>query len=396
MTKRINSYLLLQAQLCFTPPPIASNVQFTDQLLASGDAVLTQDPWRAHLLFIPALLHAHVSNIGDPDPHLARVVDHVRAEHAALWARRGGRDHFLWTPGDRASCYVRSPQALAPIKLTHFGYFEHNGRNDEFTGVTVNAPVYPVGVNPAWGCYHPLKDIVLPPFVPGAGRVAQQTYLHRASEGGGGDATADPNDDDIGFSDVPEHANVGNAAPRDTLLFFAGRLQGADEPGARLPYSGGTRQEVAKWMPEWAATSPDVVILAHWAPGMAVGPHSSKFCLAPYGHGFSTRVVAAVVAGCVPVVIQEQVFQPFEELLPYEQFSLRLTNAEVRRLPEILRSVTPEQLAALQRGLARHWPAFVWPRRHSGRAFEHALRALRRRHLHDKARYYALREPHLF
>jgi hypothetical protein len=196
---------------------------------------------------------------------------------------------------------------------------------------------------------------------------------------------------------VREFANPGNAAPRDTLLFFAGQFRDDDAPGARLPYSGGTRQEVAKWAARWAAASPgDVVVETHWMPGMAVGPHNSKFCLAPYGHGFSMRVVAAVVAGCVPVIIQERVFQPYEDLLPYEEFSLRLSNDEVEALPELLRAVTPAQLAALQAGLARHWPAFVWQRKHGGRAFEHMLRALQRRYMHDKARFYALREPHLF
>jgi hypothetical protein len=31
-----------------------------------------------------------------------------------------------------------------------------------------------------------------------------------------------------------------------------------------------------------------------------------------------------VLAGCVPVIIQLHVFQPFEELLDYSQFSIRL------------------------------------------------------------------------
>lgn len=35
--------------------------------------------------------------------------------------------------------------------------------------------------------------------------------------------------------------------------------------------------------------------------------------------------------------------QPYEELVPYELFSLRLSNDDLPRLREILRSVTDEQ-----------------------------------------------------
>lgn len=43
---------------------------------------------------------------------------------------------------------------------------------------------------------------------------------------------------------------------------------------------------------------------------------------------------------CTP---QEHVFHPFEEVLPYETFSIRLNNADLPRLREILRSVTDDQ-----------------------------------------------------
>jgi hypothetical protein len=49
-----------------------------------------------------------------------------------------------------------------------------------------------------------------------------------------------------------------------------------------------------------------------------------RYCLSPYGFGWGIRTAQAVVAGCVPLVIQPHVFQPFEDVLDYDAFSVRL------------------------------------------------------------------------
>ena len=54
---------------------------------------------------------------------------------------------------------------------------------------------------------------------------------------------------------------------------------------------------------------------------------ASKFCLAPSGMGFSTRLYESVSQGCVPLIIQDEpisnttVDQAFASLLPWPQFS---------------------------------------------------------------------------
>lgn len=67
-----------------------------------------------------------------------------------------------------------------------------------------------------------------------------------------------------------------------------------------------------------------------------------------------------------PLPLQEHVFQPYENLLPYEDFSIRLTNADLPRLREILRSVTEDEVGA--------WPAAAAVIRGAGAA----LKACRR------------------
>jgi hypothetical protein len=49
----------------------------------------------------------------------------------------------------------------------------------------------------------------------------------------------------------------------------------------------------------------------------------SVFCLAPTGDGWGRRTTLATMYGCIPVIIQDDVSQPFEEQLPYDKFSIR-------------------------------------------------------------------------
>lgn len=45
---------------------------------------------------------------------------------------------------------------------------------------------------------------------------------------------------------------------------------------------------------------------------------SSQWCLATAGDGWGTRLAEAVLAGCVPLIAQPAVLQPFEDVIPYE------------------------------------------------------------------------------
>ncbi len=51
---------------------------------------------------------------------------------------------------------------------------------------------------------------------------------------------------------------------------------------------------------------------------------SRRYCLAPYGWGWGIRLSQIILSGCVPVIIQPHVFQPFEDVLNYNAFSVRL------------------------------------------------------------------------
>ena len=79
---------------------------------------------------------------------------------------------------------------------------------------------------------------------------------------------------------------------------------------------------------------------------------SATFCGAFPGDGWSGGITSAVFAGCLPLIIMDGVHLPFENVLDYSAFSLRVDEADIPRLPAILRAVSPERVAQLRRGLA--------------------------------------------
>ena len=87
---------------------------------------------------------------------------------------------------------------------------------------------------------------------------------------------------------------------------------------------------------------------------------TSKFCLAPAGYGFSSRQYECVLVGCVPIIIQDAVEMAFEDVLPWERFSLRLNFSDIPRLPQLLSRVPPAHVARLRRGLGCVWPRMLW------------------------------------
>ncbi len=77
---------------------------------------------------------------------------------------------------------------------------------------------------------------------------------------------------------------------------------------------------------------------------------SAKFCLAPAGQGWGKRNVQAAIMGCVPVVISDGVYQPFEPFLDWSEFGLKVAEADILQLPAILAAVSDEQYKRKQVG----------------------------------------------
>ena len=62
----------------------------------------------------------------------------------------------------------------------------------------------------------------------------------------------------------------------------------------------------------------------------------SVFCAAATGDGWATRIEDAIQHGCIPVIFHDGVHGPFESILEYDAFTLRLKESAVdEHLPKV-------------------------------------------------------------
>ncbi|KAL4856557.1 putative glycosyltransferase [Chlorella vulgaris] len=290
-------------------------------------------PFRGFLVLYPGIYvllfreHAHL------------LLDHVRTNWP-YWNRTSGRDHFIWTPADRGACGMNASLSQL-IRVTHFGmHFTPNNFDSHF-GRQFGHPDY--------GCHHPLKDVVALAYDPRMiSFLADSSLLNKT---------------------LDEQLQA-----KKRLFFFAGDVRPHD-----LSYGGSTRVLLEALINEWK--DEDLSWTQGGVPNYLLAFQETKFCLAPYGHGFGMRLQQSILGGCVPVIIQEHVFQPYEDLLPYETFSLRLSNADLPKLREILRGVSNAHYKQLLAGVFRFRHAFHWDEDRGSQAFDYTIASLRRRRL---------------
>jgi hypothetical protein len=77
------------------------------------------------------------------------------------------------------------------------------------------------------------------------------------------------------------------------------------------------------------------------------------FCGAFPGDGWSGGISSAIFAGCIPVIIMDGIHLPFENILNYSAFAIRIPEARIPQLPAILRAILPPRVAELQTNLHR-------------------------------------------
>ncbi|XP_074315882.1 putative beta-1,4-xylosyltransferase IRX10L isoform X2 [Silene latifolia] len=79
----------------------------------------------------------------------------------------------------------------------------------------------------------------------------------------------------------------------------------------------------------------------------------SVFCLCPLGWApWSPRLVEAVVFGCIPVIIADDIVLPFTDVIPWEDIGVFVDEKDVPDLDSILTSIPPEVIFRKQSLLA--------------------------------------------
>ncbi|PNH00896.1 putative glycosyltransferase, partial [Tetrabaena socialis] len=200
-------------------------------------------------------------------------------------------------------------------------------------------------------CFRPEQDVAIP------------NYLERGWLGHLLDAYQYEN----GSLGIAQHKR----RERPYLLYFNGYTK------PDMAYSGGVRQGFLAMFGNM--TRPDVIINKG---GGAQQMLQARFCLCPLGYGWGIRVTQALHTGCVPVLVQDHVYPAFWDLVPYEQFSVRINRHNLHRIFDLLEAITPEQLEDLQQGLAKWHKHFVWHTDVGGLAYNNTVSSLHRRLTH--------------
>ncbi|GIL89474.1 hypothetical protein Vretimale_18890 [Volvox reticuliferus] len=317
------------------------------QYFLMDESVRTENPYEANLFYVPALAYFYAENVRNSQWQIKSVIDHVRQKFP-FYNRSSGRDHFVFMPGDRASCHSDRWLQDGIIKVVHFGMQK---KNLTWLGIE----------NKDYGCIQNKRDLVVPsrsvntgPLLP---NVTTPYYQWLVS-------------------------NRGYDGNRTLLFFFAGGVGDGE-------YSGGVRLALKLLLTNLTSPPADVKFF-EGGIGDMYGDllRTCKFCIAPYGHGWGIRLVHSVHFGCIPAIIQDNVYQPFEDFLPYEEFSVRMRLADVPHMVELLRTYTEDQLAKLRLGLAKYYRAFIWEREFGGMAYEWTLAGLQRRAYHLDGEYF--------
>lgn len=335
----------------------SAEIHFFERLM-SDFSLRTRDPRRARLFYVPTFLIPIFTNIvyDKGVSHQRNLVAALEARDplfASAWHHNRSRVVFFMA-GDKGACLWQR----GPIYLTHFGLttpwkammLPHLWRSDAL--VSARASEAPCADD---------HDIVVPPVIeklPGADKAITRAGSNRT------------------FHMPPER-------PPDLAyeceLFFAGAAT-AEQKAAKSSWcDDGARGGVRCYSQGVRAA-----VFAHHANRSGFCLRSrlpsrlfehSRFCLAPSGEGFGDRLPTSALAGCVPLIIQPAVKQPYDDVLPYDRFAVRIGADKIPILHELLASVTPEQHARLRAGVRQYARAFDWLRS-GGLAYEVARYSL--------------------
>ncbi|KAI8558984.1 hypothetical protein RHMOL_Rhmol04G0138900 [Rhododendron molle] len=156
---------------------------------------------------------------------------------------------------------------------------------------------------------------------------------------------------------------------RNTLFYFNGNLGQAYEHGRpEDTYSMGIRQKVAE---EFGSTpnkegklgkqhAEDVIVTPLRSDNYHEALANSVFCGVMPGDGWSGRMEDSMLQGCIPVVIQDGIYLPYENVLNYESFAVRIGEDDIPELIKILRGFNETEIEFRLANVQKIWQRFLY------------------------------------
>ena len=86
---------------------------------------------------------------------------------------------------------------------------------------------------------------------------------------------------------------------------------------------------------------------------------NSKFCLCPRGYGANSfRIYECMQLGCIPVIITDKTYLPWEDELNWNEFSVIILTEQLFNLENILLSYSEEQIISMRNKIKELYPIY--------------------------------------
>ncbi|XP_071737540.1 uncharacterized protein [Rutidosis leptorrhynchoides] len=328
-----------------------SQMAMYESMLASPHRTLNGD--EADYYFVPVLDSCIITRADDA-PHLSMeehrglrssfTLDYYKKAHDHIvqnypyWNRSAGRDHIWSFSWDEGACYAPK-EIWNSMMLVHWGNTNSKYNHSTTAYWADNWDLVSSDRRGNHSCFDPQKDLVIPAWKrPDVTSLSLKLWARPREE-------------------------------RRTLFYFNGNLGPVYEHGRPEPsYSMGIRQKLA----EEFGSSPnkigklgkqhaeDVVVVSHRTESYHEELASSVFCGVMPGDGWSGRMEDSILQGCIPVVIQDGIFLPWENVLNYESFAVRIGEDEIPNLINILRGFNETEVEFMLSNVKNIWQRYFY------------------------------------
>ena len=104
----------------------------------------------------------------------------------------------------------------------------------------------------------------------------------------------------------------------------------------------------------------------------------SQFCLCPRGWSpWTLRAYQAMMVGCIPVVMADEIEFPYENSLDWTKLSVKIAEADVNKTLEILRGIPQEVIEEKREAIDKVWRMVAWQKpTKPGDAFHSVMKEL--------------------
>ncbi|KAK1288944.1 putative glucuronoxylan glucuronosyltransferase F8H [Acorus calamus] len=266
-----------------------------------------------------------------------KAYDHI-IEHYPYWNRSSGRDHIWFFSWDEGACYAPK-EIWNSMMLVHWGNTNSKHNHSTTAYWPDSWDHIPFDKRGNHTCFDPEKDLVLPAWkVRHPGTLKSKLWARPLIE-------------------------------RTKLFYFNGNLGSAYTNGRpESTYSMGIRQKLAE---EFGSTpnkqgklgkqyNKNVTVISERSSNYHDELASSIFCGVLPGDGWSPRLEDSILEGCIPVIIQDGIFLPYENVIDYKSFAVRIKEEEIQQLVQILQGFNQTQIEFMLSNVRNIWQRFLY------------------------------------